>query len=286
MDQAISDATDAGSESRGWRLKPEHAREAQGFVVSPFAHLPAAEALFLNLPGQAGGALAAGAARDRHDHGRATAVKSRPRRPSPSPGPASRRSASPAGAGQLLASPSGRACIRSTVAAAWATMRSGTVIDGGGAWSGTRRPAPGGARADARRHALHAAPLRAGRRGALPAARTRSTPCWTGGRSSSVHRRRVPPADPESRAARAFRLCRRLLPANPSRARRSSRRPARRRTPRTPGTGWPPARSCIGHPNAHDEVAPGPIVATDERRPPAPRSEPKGAPRRLSRISA
>lgn len=35
--------------SRSWRLRPEHAREAQGLVVSPFAHLPAAEALFLRL---------------------------------------------------------------------------------------------------------------------------------------------------------------------------------------------------------------------------------------------
>ena len=33
--------------SRSWRLRQEHAREAQGLVVSPFEHLEAAEALFL-----------------------------------------------------------------------------------------------------------------------------------------------------------------------------------------------------------------------------------------------
>jgi len=38
------------------KLKPEFAAQAQGLVASHFAHLPAAEALFLALPAQAGGA--------------------------------------------------------------------------------------------------------------------------------------------------------------------------------------------------------------------------------------
>ncbi|MDR3506794.1 MAG: hypothetical protein P4L64_02745 [Caulobacteraceae bacterium] len=46
--------------SQGWRLEPKTARDAQGFVVSPFAHLQYGEALFLTLPpGIGGGWLAA-----------------------------------------------------------------------------------------------------------------------------------------------------------------------------------------------------------------------------------
>lgn len=41
--------------SQGWRLSPEHAATTQGLVVSPFAHLECAEALFLRLPSAAGG---------------------------------------------------------------------------------------------------------------------------------------------------------------------------------------------------------------------------------------
>jgi deferrochelatase/peroxidase EfeB len=36
--------------SGSWQLKPEHGRMTQGLVVSPFAHLPLGQALFLGLP--------------------------------------------------------------------------------------------------------------------------------------------------------------------------------------------------------------------------------------------
>jgi Dyp-type peroxidase family len=42
--------------SGSWRLVPEHARRAQGLVASAFGHLPAAAALFLEQPHGAGGA--------------------------------------------------------------------------------------------------------------------------------------------------------------------------------------------------------------------------------------
>ena len=41
--------------SRGWKLKREYAVLTQGLVASGFADLPSAEALFLTLPGHAGG---------------------------------------------------------------------------------------------------------------------------------------------------------------------------------------------------------------------------------------
>jgi deferrochelatase/peroxidase EfeB len=46
----------AASAPRSWRLEPEHAQQTQGLVVRSFAHLHAAEALFLTLPDNAGGA--------------------------------------------------------------------------------------------------------------------------------------------------------------------------------------------------------------------------------------
>ncbi|MDQ2861810.1 MAG: hypothetical protein M3T55_14050 [Pseudomonadota bacterium] len=46
----------AVSTTPGWGLAPACAALTQGLVVSPFAHLPAAEALFLGLPAEAGGA--------------------------------------------------------------------------------------------------------------------------------------------------------------------------------------------------------------------------------------
>lgn len=46
----------AVSTTPGWGLAPACAALAQGLVVSPFAHLPAAEALFLAVPAGAGGA--------------------------------------------------------------------------------------------------------------------------------------------------------------------------------------------------------------------------------------
>jgi Dyp-type peroxidase family len=46
----------AASQSRSWRLKGKEAEQAQGLIVSPFADLPDAEALFLRLPDKAGGA--------------------------------------------------------------------------------------------------------------------------------------------------------------------------------------------------------------------------------------
>jgi len=45
---AAASGTTAGPR-RSWSLRPEHARETQGLVVSSFAHLPAAEAMFLRL---------------------------------------------------------------------------------------------------------------------------------------------------------------------------------------------------------------------------------------------
>lgn len=45
--------------SRSWRLIPEHAREAQGLVVSPFGHLPVAQAMFLHADRTGGGWLRA-----------------------------------------------------------------------------------------------------------------------------------------------------------------------------------------------------------------------------------
>ena len=57
--------------STSWRLAPALAPDVQGLVVSPFDHLPFAEALFLHLPEKAGGtwldALRAVAPVDRRD---------------------------------------------------------------------------------------------------------------------------------------------------------------------------------------------------------------------------
>jgi deferrochelatase/peroxidase EfeB len=50
----MGDGPVAGSTPASWGLTGEHARQAQGLVVSPFEHLREAEALFLQLP--AGGA--------------------------------------------------------------------------------------------------------------------------------------------------------------------------------------------------------------------------------------
>jgi hypothetical protein len=52
-DRSVTPAT--GIQSHGWKLKPDYAVRTQGLVASGFAHLPSAEALFLTLPGHAGG---------------------------------------------------------------------------------------------------------------------------------------------------------------------------------------------------------------------------------------